>query len=77
VTLAYSVEHEDEEHLLEELSSILTSENALKGFCEDGGVDGHSDGSVHTSEGLHKLARKVEEVHTTLTKHLEKEGEQM
>eukprot|EP00889_Picochlorum_renovo_P002701 jgi/Picre1/29731/NNA_005114.t1 len=77
VTLAYSVEHEDEEHLLEELSSILTSENALKGFREDGGVDGHSDGSVHTSEGLHKLARKVEEVHTTLTKHLEKEGEQI
>ncbi|KAI8103324.1 hypothetical protein M9435_004663 [Picochlorum sp. BPE23] len=77
VTLAYSVEHEDEEHLLEELSSILTSENALKGFREDGGVDGHSDGSGHTSEGLHKLARKVEEVHTTLTKHLEKEGEQI
>lgn len=63
VTLAYSVEHEDEEYLLEELSLILSKEDLTKDT-----LDG---------ELVHKVARKVEEVHTTLKKHLEKEEEQL
>jgi zinc finger protein-like protein len=62
VTLAYSIEHEDEEYLLEELSSILSRED-LKNTLD--------------RENAHKVARKVEEVHTTLKKHLEKEEEQL
>lgn len=63
VTLAYSVEHEDEEYLLEELSSILSNEDFAKN-------------PLH-GELAHRVARKMEEVHTTLKKHLEKEEEQL
>lgn len=62
VTLAYSIEHEDEEYLLEELSSILSREDL---------------GKTPDGEMVHEVARKVEEVHTTLKKHLEKEEEQL
>ena len=69
VTLAYSVEHEDEEHLLEELSSILMTEDVVESLKSETASD--------TFEVVHKLTRKVEEVHTTLKQHLEKEEEQL
>ena len=82
VTLAYSVEHEDEELLLEGLSALL---------AQAGGEDcahehrHHGDGETTMDENkredveafVHGLARKVEEVDTTLRKHLDKEEAQL
>ncbi|EFJ48814.1 hypothetical protein VOLCADRAFT_60154 [Volvox carteri f. nagariensis] len=63
VTLAYSIEHQDEEILFEQLSQLLTtaleeSESKRKGT-------------------IRALICKVEEIHTTLRKHLAKEEEQL
>ena len=69
VTLAYSVEHEDEELLLEGLSALLAQ----------AGGDGDGDEQKIEDIGgfVHGLARKVEEVDTTLRKHLDKEEAQL
>ncbi|EFN52596.1 hypothetical protein CHLNCDRAFT_138627 [Chlorella variabilis] len=64
VTLAYSVEHEDEEHLFEQLNQLLS--RAL----------GEPEGKEQLAV-VRLLARKVEEIHTTLRKHLRKEEEQL
>eukprot|EP00887_Chlorella_sp_A99_P004372 scaffold15.g4372.t1 len=64
VTLAYSVEHEDEEHLFEQLAQLLG-----RALAEDGG-----GGQAAT---LRLLACKVEQVHTTLRRHLAKEEEHL
>jgi zinc finger-like protein len=73
VTLAYSVEHEDEEYLLEGLSVLLAQScESLKDI--EGNGDLHEE---RTGPIVHGLARKVEEVNTTLRKHLEKEEEQL
>ena len=80
VTLAYSVEHEDEEYLLEALSTLLAQAS------EAGHSTGHGESGNDQSKGsnesdiesfVHGLARKVEEVNTTLRKHLDKEEEQL
>ena len=63
VTSAYSVEHEDEERLFEQLSSLLTA--ALQ-----------QEGKERIAT-LRQLECKTEEVHTTLRKHLAKEEEQL
>ncbi|KXZ51428.1 hypothetical protein GPECTOR_12g390 [Gonium pectorale] len=63
VTLAYSIEHQDEEILFEQLSQLLSTaleEPELK-----------RKGTIRT------LICKVEEIHTTLRKHLAKEEEQL
>lgn len=64
VTLAYSVEHEDEEHLFEQLFQLLS--RAL----------GEPEGREQLAT-VRLLACKVEEIHTTLRKHLRKEEEQL
>ncbi|GIL78726.1 hypothetical protein Vretimale_373 [Volvox reticuliferus] len=63
VTRAYSIEHQDEEVLFEQLSQLLAtaleeSESKRKGT-------------------IRALICKVEEIHTTLRKHLAKEEEQL
>ncbi|KAA6419094.1 MAG: hypothetical protein FRX49_10834 [Trebouxia sp. A1-2] len=63
VTSAYSVEHEDEERLFEQLSALLS-------------IAVRKDGRQCAST-LRQLECKVEEVHTTLRKHLAKEEEQL
>ncbi len=63
VTSAYSVEHEDEERLFEQLSALLSM--ALR-----------QDGKQRAAT-LRQLECKIEEVHTTLRKHLAKEEEQL
>ena len=63
VTSAYSVEHEDEERLLEQLSALLSI-----ALCQDG---------KERAATLRQLECKIEEVHTTLRKHLAKEEEQL
>lgn len=63
VTLAYSVEHEDEERLFDQLTFLLVA--ALR-----------QDGKERYAT-LRQLECKIEEVHTTLRKHLSKEEEQL
>lgn len=63
VTSAYSVEHEDEEQLFEQLSSLLSA--ALQ-----------QEGKERMAT-VRQLECKIEEVHTTLRKHLAKEEEQL
>ena len=63
VTLAYSVEHEDEERLFDQLTVLLGA--ALR-----------QDGKERYAT-LRQLECKIEEVHTTLRKHLSKEEEQL
>lgn len=63
VTSAYSVEHEDEERLFEQLSGLMAT--AL-----------NQDGKKRAAT-LRQLECKIEEVHTTLKKHLAKEEEQL
>ena len=63
VTSAYSVEHEDEERLFEQLSALLS-------------IAVRQDGRQRTAT-LRQLECKIEEVHTTLRKHLAKEEEQL
>eukprot|EP00884_Botryococcus_braunii_P013452 jgi/Botrbrau1/22107/Bobra.0206s0033.1 len=63
VTLAYMVEHEDEERLFEQLSHLLGQ--ALSGQGKQRAV------------AVRQFVCKVEEVHTTLRKHLAKEEEQL
>lgn len=63
VTSAYSVEHEDEERLFEQLSTLLSA--ALQ-----------QSGKERTVT-LRQLECKIEEVHITLKKHLAKEEEQL
>ncbi len=63
VTLSYRVEHEDEERLFEELVTLIT--NALVATGES------------RTAGVREFVCKVEEVHTTLRKHLLKEEEQL
>lgn len=63
VTSAYSVEHEDEERLFEQLSSLLSA--ALQ-----------QEGKERMAT-LRQLECKIEEVHITLRKHLAKEEEQL
>ena len=63
VTSAYSVEHEDEERLFEQLSALLSA--ALQ---QDG---------RELAATLRQLECKIEEVHLTLRKHLAKEEEQL
>ena len=63
VTSAYSVEHEDEERLFEQLSSLLSA--ALQ-----------QEGKARIAT-VRQLECKTEEVHTTLRKHLAKEEEQL
>ncbi|KAL3136530.1 hypothetical protein ABBQ38_005780 [Trebouxia sp. C0009 RCD-2024] len=63
VTSAYSVEHEDEERLFEQLSALLSA--ALQ-----------QEGKARMAT-LRQLECKIEEVHTTLRKHLAKEEEQL
>lgn len=63
VTLAYSVEHEVEERLFEQLALLLTEALAQEG--------------VRQAATVQALACKVEEIHTTLRKHLAKEEEQL
>ena len=81
VTLAYSVEHEDEEYLLEGLSALLAQASDLGRVDGDGAGGGGHSGSNSKAEDIesfvHGLARKVEEVNTTLRKHLDKEEEQL
>ena len=81
VTLAYSVEHEDEEYLLEGLSALLAQASDLGRVDGDGAGGGGHSGSKSKAEDIesfvHGLARKVEEVNTTLRKHLDKEEEQL
>ena len=82
VTLAYSVEHEDEEYLLEGLSALLAQASVIghtDGDCDTSG-DGHGRDNIRKEDieaFVHGLARKVEEVNTTLRKHLDKEEEQL
>jgi len=63
VTLAYSVEHEDEEHLFEQLTQLLAAALA----------QGESDRAAT----IRHLLEKVEQIHTTVRKHLAKEEEQL
>ena len=63
VTSAYSVEHEDEERLFEQLSALLS-------------IAVRQDGRQRAAT-LRQLECKIEEVHTTLRKHLAKEEEQL
>lgn len=63
VTSAYSVEHEDEERLFEQLSALLSS-----ALLQDG---------KKRAATLRQLECKIEEVHLTLRKHLAKEEEQL
>ncbi len=84
VTLAYSVEHEDEEYLLEGLSALLAQASDIGhvgGADASGVASGVASGSDSKAEDIesfvHGLARKVEEVNTTLRKHLDKEEEQL
>lgn len=63
VTSAYSVEHEDEERLFEQLSSLLSA--ALQ------------QAGKERQATLRQLECKIEEVHITLQKHLAKEEEQL
>lgn len=63
VTSAYSVEHEDEERLFEQLSALLS-------------IAVRQDGKQRAAT-LRQLECKIEEVHTTLRKHLAKEEEQL
>ena len=63
VTSAYSVEHEDEERLFEQLSTLLSA--ALQ-------QSGKERMTI-----LRQLECKIEEVHITLKKHLAKEEEQL
>lgn len=63
VTLIYSVEHEDEEHLLEELTHLLALAIGQSGPMR--------------SSTLKQFNRKAEAVHTTLAKHLSKEEKQL
>jgi zinc finger-like protein len=103
VTMAYSVEHSDEELLFEQLSQLLAMAlgsnstgraesirrgRVLKGLGHVGGwswpalhpllhllpCEPHSTWSCHARR---KLICKVEEIHTTLKKHLAKEEEQL
>jgi zinc finger protein-like protein len=64
VTTQYSIEHEDEEHLLGELSHLLT--NAINQSLPES-----------RTATLREFSRKAEAVHTTLAKHLGKEEEQL
>ena len=57
------MEHEDEERLFDQLTSLLTA--ALR-----------QDGKERCAT-LRQLECKIEEVHTTLRKHLSKEEEQL
>lgn len=63
VTLAYSVEHEDEEQLFVQLSQLISK--ALQETGKEQAIT------------IRLLACKVEEIHTTLRKHLAKEEEQL
>lgn len=63
VTLAYSVEHQDEEALFEQLSKLL--------------VEALQQTGTQRSQTVRKLVCKVEEIHTTLRKHLAKEEAQL
>ena len=63
VTSAYSVEHEDEGRLFEQLSSLLSAALQQKG--------------KERQATLRQLECKIEEVHITLRKHLAKEEEQL
>ncbi|PNH05575.1 hypothetical protein TSOC_008134, partial [Tetrabaena socialis] len=63
VTLAYSIEHQDEEILFEQLNQLLSA--AL------GEPEAQRKSTIRT------LICKVEEIHTTLRKHLAKEEEQL
>jgi len=63
VTSAYSVEHEDEERLFEQLSALLS-------------IAVRQDGKQRAAT-LRQLECKIEEVHITLRKHLAKEEEQL
>ncbi|GIL45357.1 hypothetical protein Vafri_2604 [Volvox africanus] len=63
VTRAYSIEHQDEEILFEQLSQLLAT--ALEES------DSKRKGTIRA------LICKVEEIHTTLRKHLAKEEEQL
>ncbi|KAL6749646.1 hypothetical protein V8C86DRAFT_973530 [Haematococcus lacustris] len=63
VTLAYSVEHQDEELLFEQLAQLISTAVDQQGAKRDATVRG--------------LMCKVEEIHTTLKKHLAKEEEQL
>eukprot|EP00891_Asterochloris_glomerata_P008539 jgi/Astpho2/8539/Aster-05573 len=63
VTLAYTVEHEDEERLFDQLSALIG--DALVQQGKQRGVT------------LRALVCKVQEIHTTLHKHLAKEEEQL
>lgn len=63
VTLAYSVEHQDEEALFEQLAGLLSAATRQTGAARH--------------DTLRKLICKVEEIHTTLRKHLAKEEAQL
>lgn len=63
VTSAYSVEHEDEERLFEQLFSLLSAALQQEG--------------KERQATLRQLECKIEEVHITLRKHLAKEEEQL
>ncbi|WIA20871.1 hypothetical protein OEZ85_005220 [Tetradesmus obliquus] len=63
VTSAYSVEHQDEEYLFEHLASLLAS-----ALAQDG---------AERAATVRKLICKIEEIHTTLRKHLAKEEAQL
>lgn len=63
VTLSYRVEHEDEERLFEQLVTLIATALAATG--------------APRGEAVRELVCKVEEVHTTLRKHLRKEEEQL
>ncbi|MEW5316527.1 MAG: hypothetical protein WDW38_007895 [Sanguina aurantia] len=63
VTKAYSVEHQDEEILFEQLSQQLAKATGETG--------------PDRQQTIRALTCKVEEIHTTLRKHLAKEEEQL
>eukprot|EP00879_Flechtneria_rotunda_P008507 GHRR01008912.1.p1 GENE.GHRR01008912.1~~GHRR01008912.1.p1 ORF type:complete len:1552 (+),score=616.00 GHRR01008912.1:172-4827(+) len=63
VTSAYSVEHQDEEYLFGHLATLLSSALAQTG--------------AERTATIRELICKVEEIHTTLRKHLAKEEAQL
>ncbi len=69
MTSAYSVEHEDEARLLEELSALLAA--------APGSAAAPPPPRPRGAAAVAALARKVEEVHTTLRAHLAKEEAQL
>lgn len=67
VTLPYTVEHEDEGRLFEELTSLVSQ--ALTACAAENWDEG--------VKGIRQLTYKVEEVHTCIQRHLAKEEEQL